>query len=500
MIREYKGGPPRSRYRGGPPSLKCRQVNFVTGKRLLLFLGAFLLSVGVSYGIVLARRGGPVAPADDPNLIEAQEAMPLLGVDTAGLEMLVARGDVKGYRSTGKLFYKRDEVSALAVKSKTTEPRQAFDRAIAYIGYMQETDGHWSAARHGASAEFSGINGDIAITAMCLSALLESNQGRNQNRDAIARAKTGMEWLSAHVKEDGRICDESGAGEPVMAQIFASFAFLQAIEQSSKTSMRETCEKVCRYAMLKLGAKPGGYGDKKDSPYARADITAMASVLFNQSRSTQSMYISFAEPRTDASGKNHAAALAIEEKIKAGMEALRCEPKKNGTFAHSSENLKPDWNSTVAGVLNQKVFGLEGPEYVAGLEYLFGVKYDAYRMTKSGTFPTLEKNMCWGAKGEGYEVLGLLEGWILFFNEYGPARAEWGTWTKMVMDLLLKNQSADGGWAAAGADARWGRLWRTAIQARIINMLSPAQLPPPAPQVPPPEEPPPEKEPQEKKE
>jgi hypothetical protein len=431
----------------------------VTGKRLLLFLGAFLFSAAASYGIILVRRGEVRVDLPDPTHVVVYPPPPPPTPPAP------------------------PPPPSVPVAESTPE-RKMFDKAIEYIQSTQEPDGHWSATKSGAATEYSSINGDITITALCISALLDTNQGRNQNRDAIKCVKRGMDWLTKQIADDGHIGDENG-GEPVVAQIFASFAFLQAIEMSNKASMQETSGKLCRYTMSKLAAKSGGYGERKDAAHARADVTALATVLFNQARS---IYITFAEPVTDDNGKNHAAALAIEKTIKLGIESLRCDPRKSGAFARSGDAMKPDWNATIAGLLNQKALGMEAPEYVAGLEYVFGVKYDEFRLTKSETFPTLEENLKWGTKGEGFEALTVFQGSMLFFNEYGPARAEWATWCKNVLSMLLKHQSSDGSWAADGADARRGRLWRTALLARVINVLSPPQLPPPPPQAPAPEE------------
>jgi hypothetical protein len=358
-----------------------------------------------------------------------------------------------------------------------------FHRAVDYLAAQQESDGHWSAKKGGASEEFSGINGDITVTALCVSTMLDTNQGRNQNREGVQRAKHGLDWLSAHVDQDGKICDETAPGDPTMAQIFASFTFIEALDLSNKPALREICEKMCRYMIQKMGAKAGGYGDTKDSPNARADITAMATILFNRARLT---WIGFADPQTNDESKNHAAALEFEKKFKAGIAALRSQPK--GTFALSSAELKPDWNATIAGALNEKAFGMEMPEYAAGLEYLLGVKYDEFRLTKSETFPGIEKNLSWGESGEGYQALSLMQGSMLFVNEFGPERLEWAEWSKRILKLSTDHQNKDGSWNAAGSDGPRGKYWRTALQARVINVIAPQQLPPPPPQAPPPDE------------
>lgn len=57
----------------------------------------------------------------DGDLLDAREAMSLLGINENDLQTLVARGDLRAFRSAGTMKFRRDDVSALK-SDKGTEP------------------------------------------------------------------------------------------------------------------------------------------------------------------------------------------------------------------------------------------------------------------------------------------------------------------------------------------------------------------------------------------
>src|SRR5687768_15011755 len=57
----------------------------------------------------------------DGELLDAREAMSLLGINENDLQTLVARGDLRAFRSAGTMKFRRDDVSALKTE-KGTEP------------------------------------------------------------------------------------------------------------------------------------------------------------------------------------------------------------------------------------------------------------------------------------------------------------------------------------------------------------------------------------------
>ena len=57
----------------------------------------------------------------ESELLDAREAMQILGINEADLQTLVARGDLRAFRSAGTMKFRRDDVSSLK-QEKATEP------------------------------------------------------------------------------------------------------------------------------------------------------------------------------------------------------------------------------------------------------------------------------------------------------------------------------------------------------------------------------------------
>src|ERR1043165_8405098 len=57
----------------------------------------------------------------DGELLDAREAMSILGINETDLQTLVARGDLRAFRSAGTMKFRRDDVVTLK-SDKGTEP------------------------------------------------------------------------------------------------------------------------------------------------------------------------------------------------------------------------------------------------------------------------------------------------------------------------------------------------------------------------------------------
>jgi len=353
----------------------------------------------------------------------------------------------------------------VAPKDRSLE-LQAFDKAVLYLSALQEEDGHWDAKKAGASSEFCNQNGDVALTALATYVQLCTTQGKQQNRDAMQRAKRGLDWLRKYLKPDGCIVDESKPGEPVVAQLLATMAFLQSSSMSTRNILREAATATARYAILKMQAAPGGYGATPLAASARADITGLATFVFRSARMED---VKFHDTNTKIDTE-------IETALKAGIKALRVDPEsKDGIYSMFSDERQPNWDASVAGALSQ-VLLLAPPSALAGtMKYIFKEEDK-----EKGGFPGLLKVLLWGEKGEGYRALSLWQGSMSIVYLYQEHTKEWKGWTAATTPILLKQQSTDGSWDAAGPDAlRGGRVWRAGIHALALILLSPP--PPPAP-------------------
>ena len=440
-------------------------------KAIVLMAGAFVLSAAVTFAFIHAResRVSHETPSEIPSATPpvAPAPVPTPREKTADVPAVVADYNAPPGRSP---------------------EMQVFDKAVLYLGAQQETDGHWSVAKSGGAAGFVNLSGDITLTAVCTAALLDACSFKQTNPEALRHARLGLDWLTQHVSENGAIGDEHGPGEPMAAQIFSALTFLQAGDLSSRTSVRDNAAKLCRYAIGSMTAEPGGYGATAGAKAARADLTAWATVLFNQARSS---YVPFyvAEPgKTEneianlEADTNHKTELSIRNALK----ALQCEPKTSGAFARSSDRLEPDWDASVFALLTYAAFADQSSTFKAGLTYVLGADYDP---EKTQSIPGITQHVAWGENGNGFSAQTLMAASMLLFNVYGPEQRVFGIWTNSVTGLLTSHQLPNGSWDAAGADASLGRFWRTALNARLLVLLAPPQMPPPPPPVPQPGEP-----------
>jgi len=69
----------------------------------------------------------------DSELLDAREAMNVLGINEGDLQTLVARGDLRAFRAGGTMKFRRDDVSALKTE-KGTEPTIIIPAASARAG------------------------------------------------------------------------------------------------------------------------------------------------------------------------------------------------------------------------------------------------------------------------------------------------------------------------------------------------------------------------------
>lgn len=426
-------------------------------KAAVLMVGAFLLSAGVTY-VYIHTRPVPPRPTINPNTPTDSDPKVVAPVP-------------------------KSEIPALVAAYKPAEDRsaemQVFDKAILFLSAMQESDGHWSAARSGASPEFANVNGDITLTALITAALLDACSFSKSNPEALARAKKGIEWLNTRVRADGAIADEAATGEPVAAQLYAALTLLQAGDLSSRSTVRDNATKLCRYAVASLQAEPGGFGASKGAKATRADLTALATVMFSQARAASVPIHELTGKTDEAETKlENDAQRKLERSIRNALQALRTEPKTEGRLALSSDKLEPSWDATVAGLLIDAAFVVQGPEVDNALDFILGAHFDSSDPAKANGFPGIALHVKWGEKGAGFSSSSLHNGSWMIFYVFGTNLPVWAEWNKCVNETLTQHQSPDGGFDVAGADATLGRFYRTATCARVLALLAPPPAPP----------------------
>jgi hypothetical protein len=351
---------------------------------------------------------------------------------------------------------------ALRIKNTLIEersPETVFQKAIAYLCSQQEVDGCWSSARSEAAQTFRTINGDIALTAVVTSALLDACATKQKMLEAQKSAKRGLEWLTKLIRADGGIADEAAGGEPVAAQLWAALALLQAGELSSREATTENAAKLCRYAIANLQSNRGGFGATRQSGTVRADLTALAALMFEQARAA-----SVSLSGSDNATVEQDCARKFERSIRYGIAALNC---KSGaaTLAWSSDKLEPDWDATVCGLLGDVTQMVQGEETQARLRFMMGTDSDP---ALAGVFPGIDQHVKWDRKGEGVSGLSLFFGSLVVTRVYSlnlPVRV---AWRKSVISWLATHQLPDGGWEAG---ENLGRYFRAALAVRALKLL-----------------------------
>jgi hypothetical protein len=304
---------------------------------------------------------------------------------------------------------------------------QAFDKAILYLSASQHEDGHWSAAESGADPEFATIDGDISLTALATAALLDACAYKDSSPETHTAAGRGLKWLQAHQTD----------GQTTRAQIFTAMAFLPAARLSTSGGVEDNAVKLCRRAIASMCS----------SSSLRADLTALGTFTYISARFSDIAYSDTKEARS------------IELSIRSSLPPLNVA--------------LDDWNEMLAGLLTRSILRIKGFDSEAGLNAVLGVQYEPGKFDENAGFPGLESHVQWGANGEGYEALSMYLGTILFCNYHPEDPALWCSWMRRALSVMTAHQSSDGSWEVAGRDAKFGRIWRTALHARAIALFEP---------------------------
>ncbi|HYF51616.1 MAG TPA: hypothetical protein VEJ63_19535 [Planctomycetota bacterium] len=410
-------------------------------------------------GMYLVRQGSPRVSVDAAH--EASEARPA-EVQTPGAAQQSPPGTVK-----------------YTPPPDRSPGMQAFDKALLYIAAQQETDGHWSARKTGAAEEYCNENGDIALTAVGTYALMSAIAGDKPDAALVDGSKRGMRWLRAKVRDDGSVIAKDKGGPVVVAQIFTSLAFLQAATMSPREDLLSLSGTTARYAFREMMAKSGGFGEKPGDEHALLDVSSLGQFLYAMAFTSG---IRFSTTEEELSKLERE--LQIEKSFQSALRKMRVShEKKDGVFRMSTAGGEADFDATVVALLGQLLGNIPPKEYTPGFGFILGTP------DTNGEFPGPGEKLAWGKEGEGYRALPMWLG-TLGIALHGDKTQEYRAWRSAFEETVLKHQLADGSWPVAGSDARYGKIWRTALTSFSLNLLNPA---------PPPKPPPPDEKPGEKK-
>lgn len=351
---------------------------------------------------------------------------------------------------------------------------QTFDKAVLFLIDTQEPDGHWDSKKWGAEESFSGSNGDVALTALASYVfMLSGGQSGSEKLTVMSRARRGVEWLLARLNKDGRIEDELGKGEPAPAQLLTTLCLSKAAQMSKQNAFALSAAAAARYAIRKMPETGLGFGQAARSLEPRADITALA--VFIYARAVESgVDLSKAEASSGAApepGNEDDTFVMqrqedVEAQFRAGLKMLSVS-QQPGIYSMTRMAAEPDWEATVCCLLMEGILFL--PNNNQAMSYVFG---DFDQATRTHT--ALKEHIYWGQAGEGFSALSLWLG-TLAMSYLHRTQTQWQSWIDQIHTVLSAQQSADGGWDVAGADAKRGRVWRTALNALTLLRIDTLQ-------------------------
>jgi hypothetical protein len=351
-----------------------------------------------------------------------------------------------------------------------SEALQAFDKALLFIVNQQEADGHWSASRTGAEKEFCNPNTDLTLTALSTYTLLNALIGKQPNPALIESSRRGLRWLREKLRADGGIADLHGPGEPVVAQLFCSLVFIQAASMSPLDIFAKQATLTTQYGLLQMTNFEEGFNTRKELKNSRLDVTTLAAFLY---RNALTSNIRFSVTKEDI--EKFAVELRIEKGIQAVLKKTRiASDKQAGVFRMNSSAdtadlmREDDFDATLCALLTQILANLPPKEVSPGFSFILGTP------SESGLYPNAGEKLSWGKTGEGYRALPTWFG-SLAFAFYGDHESCFRAWSKAFQESILSHQAKDGSWDASGPDARYGRIYRTALTACSLLLLNPTR-------------------------
>jgi len=227
---------------------------------------------------------------------------------------------------------------------------------------------------------------------------------------------------------------------------------------------------VARDAILNMQSSSAGFGPEIGSKNLRADITALATMIFALARNSEIDFGKGKEPppKPDENGvvKKSETHLKIEQTIKSALKLLECDPKNaKGLLTLDSAKCEPGFDGTTAGLTIATIFSISTPETIKALEYFVGEDGKG-----------LSSRLVWNNGGD-FNALTVWLGTFVSMTNFDKRGREWVTWSSAAADLYISHQRADGAWDAAGSDAQRGTVWRAALAARVLAMVAPPPLP-----------------------
>jgi hypothetical protein len=144
----------------------------------------------------------------------------------------------------GPLFGCKDYSFQLPIRKHAPgdPPENDTDSSLRWLSNNQEADGHWDSVKHGAQ-----VNADIEQTSLALLAFLGAGHTEKVG-EFKGTVKRAVEWLTAHVSEEGAVLYEGEKEPRGTAQALAGIALCEASGMANIPATNETAQKVTDYS------------------------------------------------------------------------------------------------------------------------------------------------------------------------------------------------------------------------------------------------------------
>jgi hypothetical protein len=306
----------------------------------------------------------------------------------------------------------------------------AVDRALSWLAYQQEVDGHWDSRKSGADSRT-----DTSCTALALLAFLGAGHSEKVGmyKDNVRRS---IEWLKSQQRANGLIFSAADdAGEEVgIPHAIAGMALSEAAALSRVLETRRAAQKAVQYStdthQSVVDGKKSGWGRK---PNGKVEMMATGWFL---------MQLKAAR----IAGLN--ADITPFEGALRGLQSL----EDNAHRFRPAEGLEFTPLSTAIGNLARAMTSGSVDELEPGVRW----------MVESGGVPDWEKP----------SALYWHFGTLCTFQTRGDT---WKQWNEAMKKTLLENQKKEkdevGSWACDDKDTKqWGRVGQTALNCGCLEV------------------------------
>jgi hypothetical protein len=179
--------------------------------------------------------------------------------------------------------------AAAAARGGSADTERAVQAALAWLAAVQEADGHWDAARHGAGRGRQaagqhdpavGGRSDHGVTALAVLAFLGAGSTHQEGSYAPVVAR-GIRFLTGRQRADGSLAGDAEFFAALYCHGMATLALAECSGLSGDAALRPPLELAVRYTLATQHPVTGGWryaaGDRGDTSQLGWQVMALTS-------------------------------------------------------------------------------------------------------------------------------------------------------------------------------------------------------------------------------